>query len=764
MKRVKVYNNKIYYDNFYNMSRELLCVTDQRLRILSANEKWKKVLGYEEDALVGRYLLSDVAPEDVKLAKQNTDLLGKQQVSVQFTSSYRCNDDTYKIIKWLLKSEGNFIYVVAQDMSEHREHERIIEEKNQNFLKLFNSNPALMAVSGANHRKYVDVNQAFCEKLGFHRDEIIGRTSLELGLIVDEIAFKNLIGTYKEKGRISNVEFRLRCKDGHILTGIVSGETIVSNSEELFLTVMTDISELKAAYDNTKNTEKHLRHLLENMVEAIWIVNHNGRIIDMNKQACQDLGFSKEELVNKTMMDLDSTLEKDFNIVFNQLLEVGVVNRIGKHTRSDGASYEVDMLLSLIQFNDQKFVVAVTRDITTQIEHQKLLIMAKEAAEHASQIKTRFLANMSHELRTPLNGLMGMLTLLASTNLDDEQVEYLKLAKASSNTLLEIIEEILHLTLVESKDVKHNKVEIKMHSLVNAIIEEHSERANDHNNRLLAIIDKEIPEKIIGMPYKLKQVMNCLLSNSNKFTTDGDIIIRVSRIKEDKDGRVHLLFEVKDTGIGMSKETLERAFEPFAQGDDSITKVFGGVGLGLSVSKQIVEYMGGEIKVLSEPNQGSHFTFDAYFDEVVTLQSIINNNEFNTKMNNLHIHKTSENTIMNRKILIIDDDVVNCKVIAKWLIKKGYACDTVESLEDVDDLLKVWDYDVVLIDGIDPNISTEEISKKRILRDNRNTKLILMMPYSVNQSCHDEKSVLVDKIITKPVDVEKLHEWLQTKL
>jgi len=760
-------NNKIHYDNFYNMSRELLCVTDQRLRILSVNEKWKKVLGYEEDALVGRYLLSDIAPEDVKLAKQNTDLLGKQQMSVQFTSRYRCNDDTYKIMKWRLKSEGNFIYVVAQDMSECREHERIIEEKNQNFLKLFNNNPALMAVSGANHRKYVDVNHAFCEKLGYHRDEIIGRTSLELGLIVDEIAFKNLIGTYKEKGRISNVEFNLRCKDGHILTGIVSGETIVSNSEELFLTVMTDISELKAAYDNIRHTEKHLRHLLENMVEAIWIVDYNGRIIDMNKQACRDTGFSKEELVNKTMMDLDSTLEKDFSIVFNQLLEVGVVNLIGKHTQSNGASYEVDMLLSLIQFNDQKLVVAVTRDITAQLEHQKLLIMAKEAAEHASQIKTRFLANMSHELRTPLNGLMGMLTLLASTDLDDEQVEYLKLAKASSNTLLEIIEEILHLTLVESKDVKHNKVEINMHSLVNAIIEEHTERANDYNNRLLALIDKEVPEKIIGMPYKLKQVMNCLLSNSNKFTTDGDIIIKVSRIKGDEDGRVHLLFEVKDTGIGMSKETLERAFEPFAQGDDSITKVFGGVGLGLSVSKQIVEYMGGEIKVLSEPNQGSQFIFDAYFDEVVTIKNIINNiinnNDFNTKMNNLHIHKTSENTIMNRKILVIDDDAVNCKVIAKWLIKKGYVCDTVESLEDVDDLLKVWDYDVVLIDGIDPNISTEEISEKRILRNNRNTKLILMIPYSVNQSCHDEKSVLVDKIITKPVDVEKLHEWLQTK-
>jgi len=611
---MSINDGKVDFNHFFDVSTELLCVTDKALKILYTNKEWKHVLGYTVDEILGVQWLSYISPDDLENVQKSINSLGDKDHIIEFVGKYKSVIGSYKSLQWRVTRNEEYVYFAAKDMTQFVEHEKLIDDKTQRFMKLFNNNPALMAVSSTKNRKYVDVNTTFCQKIGYQRDEIIGKTSLELDLIVDEEKFIDIISRFNTEGKISNIEFDIRCKDGHILTGIVSGEVIESDSEKFFLTVMTDISELKQAHTNTKNNERQLRHLLENMVDAIWIVDQEGNILDANKRACQDSGFSKAELQSKTVKDIEPSLQKDLGNMIKQLFEDEVLRFRIKHVGQKGNDYELDVTASTMQFNETKLIVAVTRNITKQQTYEKLLTLAKEAAENASSAKSQFLANMSHELRTPLNGLIGLTELLEMTSLDDEQNELLTMVRISVDRLAEIINGILRLTQIGSGEYIFDKKAFDLRDLIEGIVEEYSVRAREKENKLEVIIDKEIPILIMGIPEKIRQVMCCLLSNSIKFTSQGDISISVIPIAEPDDNKLHLSFEVKDTGIGISPNTVSRIFELFEQGDNSSTKEYGGVGLGLTISREIVKLLGGNITVMSEVNQGSSFCFDAYFE------------------------------------------------------------------------------------------------------------------------------------------------------
>ncbi len=327
----------------------------------------------------------------------------------------------------------------------------------------------------------------------------------------------------------------------------------------------------------------------------------------------------------------------------------------------------------------QQHLEQIVQERTTELEKAKLL------AEASSQAKSEFLANMTHELRTPMVGVLGMLDLLHETNTDYLQKEHIDTAQSSAHTLLEIINEILDLSKIEAGKLVLETVQFNIINLLEKILLIQTEVASKKNLELILTINKDVPEYFIGDKLRLKQILNNLLSNAIKFTAEGNIKIRVS-LQERQGNKARLLFEVEDSGIGIPVAKQAQLFSPFTQADSSTTRRYGGSGLGLSISKKLVELQEGEIGFNSQDQQGSTFWFSLPYEVLepvlpipdldLNVITLIDNEFFLTAINhyldywNINYQAVNANALLldlERKIhteqevdrIIIDEKMIN---------------------------------------------------------------------------------------------------------
>jgi two-component system sensor histidine kinase/response regulator len=377
------------------------------------------------------------------------------------------------------------------------------------------------------------------------------------------------------------------------------------------------------------------------------------------------------------------------------------------------------------------------------------LAAARDAALAASRAKSAFLATMSHEIRTPLNGVVGLNELLLTTELDDRQRQYVEGVRSSGRALLDVINEVLDFSRIESGHLELEEVDFDLVQLVEDVAEMVSEPAQSKRLELLAYCSPEVPAGLRGDPARLRQVLLNLAGNAVKFTPSGEVVVR-AQLESRADDAVTVRFEVADTGIGIADGNQARLFEPFTQADSSTTRRYGGSGLGLAICRQLVAAMGGTLGVQSEPGRGSTFWF------TVPLR---------TAHDRLVTPPRPTTGLAGRRVLVVDDNTTNLAILNDQLRHWGMTVDVADGSDRA--LLRLRQavrdgrpYELALVDLCMPDVDGLELARLVAREPAIAGTTVVLMSSSADVSSAEAAEASVAIVLTKPVLLSRLRETL----
>ena len=540
--------------------------------------------------------------------------------------------------------------------------------------------------------------------------------------------------------------------------------------------------------------------VIENSRDAIFVLeSENGVIRHVNEAAAVMLGHAVEDMRGRPQLELfPASLHKRLLVHYRRVQrEGGVSNLRTRLRRADGSELDVSVSANVLPESYDGLVVAFVRDITAQVVAEKemkalnetlerrvadrtaeiacaneeLEMAIREANRHAMQAdaankaKSFFMANMTHEIRTPLNSIIGMLELLGDMELGDRQRETVDIVRSSAGILGNLINQILDFSKIEAEKLELEHVVFVLPELVGQILDTLGVQARDKGLSLDMSHPDDLPEFVVGDPGRLRQVLLNLLGNAIKFTEKGQVKLSVAE-KSRTGRRLTLRFAVQDTGVGIPDEYLGDLFTPFTQADASVTRKFGGTGLGLHISSRLVEKMGGHLEVDSQVGKGSTFTFEAGFDlaspgQIETLLESRSGEEAAPDLGD-------ELDPSALAILLVEDNKLNQRVALGMLEKLGCTADVADNgiagLRRMDDRK----YDIIFMDLQMPDMGGLEavgvLRSGRAGRPNRETPVVAMTAHA---SREDRKECLVagmNDYVPKPVSTEQICQVMRRVL
>jgi PAS domain S-box-containing protein len=495
-----------------------------------------------------------------------------------------------------------------------------------------------------------------------------------------------------------------------------------------------------------------LKALVNKTENAIFVADPKGHIIDCNERATELFGYRKEEMIGKdfAMFRKDPLTEEEVQF---GLLELEMNNfwsmrkpLIDQH----GKIIPSYIYVAKIQRTDEVYLVYRVKDISDQEHHEREMNLAMEKAREAVIAKTQFLATMSHEIRTPLNGVIGMASLLQSSELNADQREYADTILKSGQSLMVLLNDILDLSKLESGKMTPQYETVVLSDRVLDVIELLRPYADAKGVAIHYNIAPGIPECIMSDEARIRQVLLNLIGNAVKFTPQGEVRVSLDLESQNHD-EAEIRIRVQDTGIGIPEEKIHLLFQTFSQVDSTNRRKFGGTGLGLAISKEIAEMLGGRITVKSVEYQGS--CFDFFIKAKITDKIKVN---CNYPLHSL----VNFSQLQNLRILIVEDNLVNQKVLLYMLESMGLKADVCgNGLEAVAACATV-NYDIVFMDFQMPELSGTEAAREIIASGSFKGKIIAMTANSSDDDRREAANAGMDYFMSKPFIIEQVKDIL----
>lgn len=517
-----------------------------------------------------------------------------------------------------------------------------------------------------------------------------------------------------------------------------------------------EAEERKRTKEGLRKSEEKYRNLFQTSTDAIIIHDLEGNMLDANEKALELFGYTDSEMKLLTAHDIQpSYAYSPTGKSCEELALTGKIHYEVDYKKKNGEVFRAEVSVGRFEVEGKEVIQGIIRDVTARKQMEDTLKEAKIIADKANEAKSEFLANMSHEIRTPMQAIIGTADVLSDTELTAEQMESVKLLQKAGNNLLDIINNVLDISRIEAGYIEVENTDFDLTIILEMGTKICSYRAREKGLKLRYDIEKGTPEHLIGDKIYLQQVLINLIGNAIKFTEKGEVLVSVKVDSEPgTDGEpCTLLFSINDTGIGIPPDKLEAIFERFNQADTSSTRIYGGTGLGATISKGLVEKMGGHMWAESEVGKGSTF----YFTVSVGLQGT-------KKTSAAEAAKETEIPVDDRalSILLVEDMEDNLLLMQNFLKKIPYKLDIAENGKIAVEKVTSGDYHLVLMDMempvMDGYTATQEIRKWEEENEKEVTPIIALTAHAFEE--HHQKSIEAGctSHIIKPIKKKKLLE------